>query len=188
MNYLASYWIIGFVLLGAIRLHHHFRDRATNQWLAHLQGKRTPPRSRMDRLIRDWMGPLAILLLSAFVWPVMVAIWVKDKMPRREPEDECEEKVFSVMPKDLVRRWTREEIEAQEIITDPLSAVPPLPFGHLHIVWLRFTEQMTDTNELWSFVTNWEDSWGEKSHRVGYAIVREGDPIKFIVTKNGPSQ
>lgn len=51
---------------------------------------------------------------------------------------------LGVYPAKLLEKLPREEIEARELINDPLQAVPNLPFGHPNDVWCRLLEQLPE--------------------------------------------
>ena len=84
---------------------------------------------------------------------------------------------FEVAPEDLHEQLTVQEIGAREMVSDPLGAVPDLPFGHLNVVWRRFLDDCAETDELWSF----SKLWRKTEFRSGYARVRDGKPIAHFV-------
>lgn len=75
-----------------------------------------------------------------------------------------------------------QEIEARELVEDPLGAVPNLPFGHLNATWLRFLEGRSDSDELWSFTASWQTIWDQKELRSGYVLVQNGIPGAHFLT------
>jgi hypothetical protein len=97
-----------------------------------------------------------------------------------------EEKVFKVLKADLLSQKSIEQIELAEIVLDPLSAVPSIPFGHLNKSWVDLTSQLLPGDVLWSFKTTWDGNWGRKEIRSGYTIVREGMPEAYILTARIP--
>ena len=68
------------------------------------------------------------------------------------------------------------------MISDPLNAVPALPFGYLHNVWQQFLADQEGPRELWSFSAMRQSNWGEQQIRSGYVVVKDGVPGKFMVT------
>ncbi|MDV2856304.1 hypothetical protein [Oceanimonas sp. CAM02] len=124
----------------------------------------------------DWLDkwlltPLVHVLMTAF-WPVLLLarLWIAIKPEKPLPE----EKPFSVQAEDLQQQLTITEIEQRHYISDPLGAVPALPFGHLHSAWLAFMEKLQPDDEIWSFDAVWENSWQRKEHLAGYVIRRDG--------------
>ena len=67
---------------------------------------------------------------------------------------------------------TVEEIEIAEAVSDPLGAVPPLPFGHLNAAWSRFKSGLVQGDTIWRFAAQWDGEWGTPEIREGYVIAR----------------
>ena len=67
------------------------------------------------------------------------------------------------------------DIEAREVVDDPLHAVPNLPFGHLHGVWKAFLTGLEPGSELWSFRSRWTTQYSDTLFE-GYVSVK-GDAI-----------
>ena len=93
-----------------------------------------------------------------------------------------EERGFVVGHDQLQERLSVQEIEAREMVHDPLCAVPNLPFGHLNAVWCRYLEGLADGDELWSFTARWQHKWGKQEHREGYVLIQNGNPGDHILT------
>lgn len=146
--------------------------------------------ARRDRQDPESLPPLwAWIFLVAF-WPVFLAVFLfgeHSSAATSEPsttsgddslswlEEQAHE--YTLTPEDLRERLTVGEIETREMISDPLSAVPDLPFGHLNVVWRRFLDDHVESDELWSFSTLQES----RELRTGYAKVRSGKPISHFV-------
>ena len=90
----------------------------------------------------------------------------------RPAEAEPEPAAFRVTREHLLRETTVEEIEKEEIVSDPLGAVPPLPFGHLNAAWLRFKSRLAPGDVVWRLSAHGKEGWGAPQVREGYAIVR----------------
>jgi hypothetical protein len=101
-----------------------------------------------------------------------------------------EERTFSVERAHLQKRLTVQEIEAREMVDDPLGAVPNVPFGHLHQAWCSFLDGRANGDELWSFTARWRTKWGRNELRSGYALVRNGTAVRHFLTvwKNLPEE
>ena len=89
---------------------------------------------------------------------------------------------FAVEPVHLQAWLTLEEIEAREMVDDPLGAVPHVPFGHLNAAWRTFLESRANGDELWSFTAQWQTWLLQPELRSGYALVRNGTPVAHILT------
>jgi hypothetical protein len=81
-----------------------------------------------------------------------------------------------------VQRLALAEIEAREQVTDPLGAVPALPFGHLHAAWQAFLNGQDELIELWSFASTADNEWGDPVYREGYVVVQDGSPSRYFIT------
>lgn len=67
-----------------------------------------------------------------------------------------------MLPQHLLERLSVQQIELREQVDDPLHAVPPLPFGHLKAPWFL--------------------PWGARDQRRGYALVRAGVVVAWMLT------
>jgi len=97
---------------------------------------------------------------------------------------------FSVKCEHLQEHMTVPEIERCEVITDPLNAVPALPFGHLNSAWQTFLSDHANPAwkafingrlELWSFSARRQTQCGEELQS-GYVVVRDGVPGPYFLT------
>ena len=88
---------------------------------------------------------------------------------------------FTVQSEHLLERLSVGEVEAREMVFDPLHAVPPLPFGHLNRAWQAFLAQRTGNEEIWSFSALWKAGWFSQ-RRSGYALVRDRVPRCYLLT------
>lgn len=123
-----------------------------------------------------WRALLALLVFSLF-WPPLVLGWWRDS--RWQPPAPLPE--FAVTAEHLQEALTLVEIEARERPSDPLGAVPELPFGHLNGVWLAFLAECTDGAEFRCFVAEWDTGWC-RERREGYVEVVDGQPGRYIMT------
>lgn len=101
-----------------------------------------------------------------------------------DPEDDeiDEARGFVVKPRHLLRRMTVAEIEAAELVCDPLGTVPRIPFGHLNGVWETFVKSEPKGAEIWSFSAKRRD-WGRTNLLSGYAWVQAGEPANWIAAR-----
>ncbi len=116
------------------------------------------------------------------VWPVAIYLKVKDIFDKKSRSALEEERKFKVERAHLQERLTIPQIQARELVADPLGAVPTLPFGHLNVAWQTFVESVGVEDELWSYMAPWQTTWGRKEIRAGYVVVRDGVPASYFLT------
>jgi hypothetical protein len=92
------------------------------------------------------------------------------------------EREFAVEIGHLQEQLNVVQIETRELISDPLGAVPNVPFGHLHAAWMTFLEGVGADDELWTFTAPWQTTWGSNEIRTGYVRVRGGRPANHFLT------
>jgi hypothetical protein len=95
-----------------------------------------PERKKLWYRIRArLLAPVLTVIAMVLFWPA--AWWMRcaELLNERRMARQREEEIFKVRPQYLLERLTIDEIEAREMVQDPLSAVPQLPFGHLNVVW-----------------------------------------------------
>ena len=84
----------------------------------------------------------------------------------------------------LVERLTVAQIEAREMVSDPLGAVPALAFGHLNAVWVEFVSKLRAGDEIWAFTAQWRSRWIGDEVRSGYVVTTDGVPGAYLITAN----
>lgn len=72
-------------------------------------------------------------------------------------------------------------VEARETVYDPLGAAPAVPFGFLNRQWQALLAQATTADAVWSFRAVRDGDWGLLDERTGYALVRRGKVVAFMV-------
>lgn len=130
-------------------------------------------------LERRFLNEAAILTTAVLFWPLVALLPVLDRHYRAESEDRNRE--FAVTRKDLQAALSIQEIEAREMVFDPLGAVPNVPFGHLNAEWVRFIEGVRTEDRLWSFSSHWTKC-GHKRLLQGYVIVRGEEIGDYCLT------
>lgn len=183
MAYLYWYLGIGAAVLAVIFVSRQLTESAVDAQLSELRQAADPDRGKW------WWKPLnylifpvlAVMVVAALVpvWPIVIYWNIKGVIESRqlrrnrniEPHPE-----FTVTRDRLLRRLLLHEIEASEIVMDPLEAAPALPFGHLHSAWETFKASIRADDAIWSFSAPWTTEWGRDELREGYVIVR-GDAI-----------
>ena len=119
--------------------------------------------------------------LMILLWPLLVILKIHNYYENIKYKQKTKEEKFQLKHTDLDQKIDRVEIEKQEMVYDPLCAVPDCPFGHLNGAWLKFCDQLEDGDELWSFDVIWDSTWGTKERYAGYAAVRTDVIIPFLV-------
>lgn len=182
MIYLYSYLSIGAVVLVVMYVTHKFSSKSESDGLKDILDAMNPERKKLSyRVINNCLVPVLASVIAILFWPAVLYMKIKD-MRDKGPGGRFEEKVFGVRKADLLAKRTIQQIESDEVIEDPLGAVPALPFGHLNKCWKNLLAQMMDGDELWSFKSEWDGNWCRTEIRSGYVLVREGSPEAFILT------
>lgn len=166
----------------ASHLWQHRHDLPQGQILTWLMEERHPERRRLWYRIRAWViAPVLVVLSIVLLWPVVWWMQCAELVKDRRAARKREEAVFKVKAQHLLERLTVEEIESREMVYDPLSAVPELPFGHLHDVWTQLKAAMQTKDELWSFAATWPGDDDTPELRKGYVLWHRRKPICYIL-------
>ncbi len=186
MIYLYLYLAIGAVTLVVMYVTHRLSAKSESEGLTDILDAMNPERNKLSyRVINKGLVPVLASVIAILFWPAILYMKIKD-ICDRGPGGRFEEKVFQVSKADLLAKRTIQQIESDEVIEDPLDAVPALPFGHLNKCWKNLLAQMMDGDEIWSFRSKWDGNWGRTELRSGYVLVREGSPEAFILTARIP--
>jgi hypothetical protein len=134
------------------------------------------------------LAPVLAAIAMVLLWPGVP--WMKFRQWQRDQEMARwrAAQVFKVRREYLLEKLSVQEIEAREVVQDPLGAVPTLPFGHLSGVWAELIAQLQSRDELWSFSAQWHDRWGRPDLRTGYVAWRRGKPMGHILTMLKPME
>jgi hypothetical protein len=167
MNYVILYFEIGliaFLLFLVIR----------SPWI----WKETIQSNLVDN---TWKRELAVLLTTSFsgfffLWPFIIPLiayfMVSELLSSKEvlpPEP-----AFRPQISDLKSQTTLEEIEKNEIVSDPNGAVPQVAFGHLNDQWQKFRGRVSADCTVYSFQSRLNEQ------RSGYVALRKGVIIAFF--------
>jgi hypothetical protein len=178
-------WYLGFgaVILILIALTHHmFRNKSTDSPSESLVSQYPERVKPWDRIIHRVIGPSLIGLLVVPFWPAIVFFKVKQIIYGESETSSLDEPEFAVARDALIMQMTIPEIEQREMVSDPMRAVPNLPFGHLNAAWKRFLEGVKPDDSLWTFAAHWTQ-WGRKELRQGYVVVRGEVVGQHFLTK-----
>ena len=163
----------------ATRVQHH---GATESLRELLEAENLDREKRLQRILDNVVAPVraAILVLAA----LPVAVYMKIKAMLKKQDGAVVEKKgeFAVERQHLLELLTLQEIEKREVVTDPLKAVPELPFGHLNAAWKAFLDGHADGGELWSFSAQWQTTRQRKELRLGYVVAQNGAPCAHFLT------
>lgn len=193
MIYLTWYLAIGVVILLVVYLSHRLSTNPEikrTRELANIDReiKASIPRTKKtwrESLLDEFVLPLLAWIAILTAWPVALFMLAKDKLFPSEPDEpeSIPEKIFSVARENLIRQMTVDEIEQQERVTDPMGAVPDLPFGHLNTAWSQFKNNLLPHDSIWSFAAQWTNEWERIEIREGYVVVR-GNNIGSHILKS----
>lgn len=133
--------------------------------------------ARLELLLGFIAFPIIAIGISV-VWPY--ALYIHYNAMRNKTKNE-KARLLSVSRGDLIKRMSISEIEVMEEITDPLGAVPDLPFGHLNLAWEKFKSNAQADEEIWTFMVTWNRGWIKQECR-GYALLRGNDVAHHFMT------
>lgn len=186
MIYLYGYLAIGAVVVAVLFVWRGRTQDDESQSLRDLLATmRAERRTRSYRIFRRIGTPVLATLTFLVVWalwPVAVYLRAVRFFSKKDADETTLGREFAVEPRHLEESLTLEEIEAREMVDDPLGAVPNLPFGHLNAAWQAFLENRETADELWSFTAPGQTWLLQPEQRAGYALVRNGIPIAHFLT------
>jgi hypothetical protein len=180
--YLYAYFGIGIAVLFAMVISSQLERRDKSPLIREMLDALDPKRSKLSyRIMTDRVVPALAGVAVIVVWPAAVVMGVKKLLHERQ-ESIVDEPEFSVQPQHLVERLTLRDVEARERIEDPLGAVPPEPFGHLHEAWTKLAAGIGEKDEIWTFSARGRSRLRRDESRSGYVIVRNGRPGAYFLT------
>ena len=183
MIYLYWYIGVGVAVLAVVYGAHRLTKEKESESLRDLLDTVNPDRKKLSyRILNNVVAPVLAAILVVAVWPVAVYMKAKEMLQKKDGTEIEKEREFAVERQHLQERLTVQEVERREVVTDPLKAVPELPFGHLNAAWQEFLNGHVDGGELWSFSARWQTTWGRKELRSGYVVVRDGAPCAHFLT------
>jgi hypothetical protein len=140
------------------------------------------PKTLWYRIRAKVLAPLLGGMLMVLLWPVVPVMKLKQWWDERQAEIQRKEDVFKVQRQHLLERLTVAQIEAREMVEDPLQAVLSLPFGHLNAVWCDLVAGLSPGDECWSFEAKWLGRFGSPELRKGYVLWRRGKAVSHVLT------
>lgn len=173
MIYLIGYIAVGVVVLAVVYISHRLSQSPESKFKDDLMSSIRPESEQLgDKIITYFVAPVLAVIFILLVWPSVIYLKGKEIFFKKVDQQPDEPKEFSVSKDDLIQQISLEEIEFQERVEDPLSAVPDLPFGHLNKAWTLFLEKRDQEDVIWSFSAHWTSEWGRKELRAGYVLVK----------------
>lgn len=177
MIFLYCYLGVGALVLAIVFGYHWLTKKNEPELLSTILDDLYPSRKKLlYRILYNFAIPVITAVAVLIVWPVGIYMSIKERFSKKSNLDFEEKREFDVQSTHLQERLTITQIEAREVVKDPLRAVPNLPFGHLNAVWNIFIESVGADDELWSFTAPGQNSWGRDELRTGYVVVRHGVP------------
>jgi hypothetical protein len=181
--YLYWYLGLGVAVFAVVFLAHRLTKKDESVSFRDLLDAAKPDRKTLSyRILNNYVVPVFAALLVVVAWPVVIYMKVKEIFSTKQESAQNADREFAVERCHLQERLTIPQIEAREMVADPLGAVPNLPFGHLNATWRIFVEGVGAEDKLWSFTAPWEAAWGRKDLRSGYVLVRGGTPGPHFLT------
>jgi hypothetical protein len=129
------------------------------------------PMKWSDQLLERFIAPLLGVTLFVLGWPLVIWYMYKGKRDEEREAQRKKDALFRVLPHDLRSPTTIEDVESANYVSDPLGAIPDLPFGHLNAVWADFLARRPADAELWHFACDWQSEWRTVFKRQGYVWV-----------------
>ena len=183
MIYLYWYLGIGAAVLAVVFGAHRLTKKDEPESLHDLLDAVNPNRKKLSyRILNNVVAPVLAAVAVVVVWPAALYMKGKEIFGKKSVSALDEEREFAVERSHLQERLTVLQIEAREVVTDPLGAVPDLPFGHLNAAWKTFAEGVGADDELWSFTAPWQTTWGRREVRTGFVVVRGGVPAAHFLS------
>jgi hypothetical protein len=183
MIYLYCWLGIGILIFGMILGGHYFEKKKESRSLHELLDALNPDRKKLSyRVLNHVVAPVLVAILIVIAWPVALYVKAKEIFPKGDGGNVVPSQEFAVERSDLQERLTVQEIERREMVSDPLNAVPTLPFGHLNCAWKQLLSSLAEESELWSFSVQWQAPWGQIEFRSGYVVVNSGLPGSYLMT------
>lgn len=186
MNWIIAYLGLGILVLLGFLIDARLREprRKQDGWREMrallLKGRQ----SRASRVVDSYLIPALTGLLVLAVWPAALVLALHFNRDQKKGSPRTEGRLpeqFTVTREHLREAMSPERIEAQEMVVDPLDAVPRVPFGFLNKGWQRFRSEARDGDQFWSFDAPWGRYGTETSRRLGYALVRDGKVVTWYV-------
>jgi len=177
-KYYLIYLFMGVVLLASLYIPHYLDNKRNDNSISKIEYSIAQNSSKEKAV--EALGVIMAIIVVVFLWPIVLVWLIKTKWDDKNVKKIEPDKPFKVEKGDLIRELTADEIELTEMVNDPMNAVPELPFGHLHSVWLRFKDKITSKDKLYSFSALYK-KWHGNIEYTGYVIVKNNKPDEFLI-------
>ena len=123
-------------------------------------------------------------------WPGFLIWFIKDKKDEVARQEWQAKPDFECAPEYLIAKVDPVDAEITSYVSDPLSTVPAVPFGHLNKAWGNFLSNMLDEeDELWSFHISKGSKTGKYQRECtsdirGFAKVQDGKILAEFITES----
>lgn len=184
MVYLYWYFGIGLAVIAMLYGEDRLKSKpnSNSDFIRDILDASDPNRTKLGYRIRhNILAPMLVAVSVLLLWPAGACLRIKEFFSKPN-QVAAGEREFAVARSDLQERLSTPEIEDREIVSDPLYAVPDLPFGHLNAAWRRFLNDLAQGDEVWSFSAHAQTKWGTTEIREGYVEVRGGVPGVHLLT------
>ncbi|BDU55961.1 hypothetical protein [Limnohabitans sp. TEGF004] len=184
MSYVNLYLGLGLILSVWMFFENKWHEKKNDDALKNILRSTAVQKSHFLKVVMsEFIAPVLFFAIGAVVWPGLLYLKLKEhgSLFQREKTGWPNEPIFEIQRKNLIEKLTVQEIEAREIVRDPLGAVPIVPFGHLNKGWRKFLDSTYKDFELWSFSAEW-DPWGGPEFRKGYVQVHQGWIGSYFLT------
>ena len=182
-----QFWIYIYLTLGALIALMHLGIELKKRYFGFASKMMSAirPESKKDKILTPLVLILAAILFALF-YP-LIALWfyLQKRKVHSESSTEITSPQYRCSPQFLIVKKTVQEAVLENNYSD--SAIPTVPFGHLNNAWLRFINELTPNEELWSFlIPNGQSEYFKGQDVVGqisgYARVKDGKIVgEFLV-------
>ena len=141
------------------------------------------------------LGEALAHMVTILAWPyflfqfaVKYRNYVRDPKLNTTEELDLDRKSLEVPVSALNKKVSVEEIEADEMIIDPLGYSPSKPFGFRNEDWNNFKRLVKSDDEIWNFDYIFDDPSGLFSTSVSGYGIKNSQKVKasFISSRQSP--
>ena len=185
-------WLLIYVLIGLLGLLvlgvNAFRTRPSSfekSIMSSLGKKRA-----FKDVIQDWFVYAVAAVFVVIGWPGFL-VWLGLEKKRKLRNDAWYALPdFNAAPEFLIKQVEITDVEAGNIIYDPIGETPSTPFGHLNKAWELFKSKKPEGSELQLFLIPKGSKIGKykteaDSEIKGYAWVLKGNIAEEFVYEEG---
>ena len=141
-------------------------------------------------VIQDWFVYAVAAVFVVIGWPGFL-VWLGLEKKRKLRNDAWYALPdFNAAPEFLIKQVEITDVEAGNIIYDPIGETPSTPFGHLNKAWELFKSKKPEGSELHTFLIPKGSKTGKYKTKIdseikGYAWVLKGQIAEEFVAVEG---